>query len=1418
MLEARTVSLQEYLKMVPSGLRSRKLRLAVGTTETGIARIVLERSAVSSKDETAHQHPLYTYISGANVYWDYERQIFVYEIAASKMDDTNAQQLTDADQAVQYHEQCHRWKLQLDAANSFSEVATVCQDICYHAGRTADRNRKCELVIDTNVQMPDPSSIVGPHLPSNILTWTLLAYLTDTNKTHSQRKIISKSYYNLCYRNMLDGVPLNTVHGMKDLENLEDNSITIYGVLNSRFLNLIQNEPPIIILAVRNLEVFLSPGYNRWFNTATENVLTVERLGLVRNVHNSEMCRRMWYVALMNLQSPYHGVRENMLALLKYVFRDVSVVHKTVLPTMRRWSWLNRNKYHLLGMLLGQYGLTKLLTLLDLDMKMLGEALKLSLKYKHLYSGGQTLIRLLHKEQFSSFVYELVATVIVEEKIELVQVMAKYWFNSFTPKDYRTVCQTHLNLEQVITNYFEPTVGEHVLPAYCVSNKYEKLFLLAYLFRQELQKHVYLQPFLSYLCELLETTKAMPGTTIASLIESLGYYIVACGATGKINTHQHTAKLTHYMLRVMETPGHLAVCNTIVTVCQKLLKHIVLTQQRPSPGKEFDRDAQALVAKFMSYDMYDQFLFPTGTKPLSYQPTITALRLFAAFVEQVLEFTPSSQYVLQMRPAPSIEWIAKLLPETLPLEELGASFRSMVYGLQHLLRSDYDDVRMHALKMLYNRTVAYHFDPKLQDQLAIVFSRDDTEALRHAVHQLLDDTIGKIKVAVQHHQQDFYAAVLMEADHPNGQLHRLIDRCTEICFGYSPDETILSNTELIRAQDCVLEAWNFAHSALTCARGEDEQSGYETSFELMDRCLQQLLEQSDEWKTNYATSSSSIDYAMIGLAKRRIQGALWKAIRAVSIFIENAAIWLVEHNRQVENSQAYEMFHNYLHTLNTIMTTCCHRGASEAVGNCLSHVVRHLMQLKQHVLSSETALAQKDSERFRPLKRYMSVMQQMCRTWLAYPRTHLEDFRRHRGYLWMVHSYMRHDTADITHESLLRMYLDEYTQLGNRAAEHEGKLSARASEEPMPPVPCGPVLWLHQLNLLARETSLNETILPRIDELMIVALAHILSPEWPVRNAALQLYSSCTTKLTGQRQLYNDPDSEWPPTYASSEEVMCKVNRTMRYMWEKVYPVLTKQHNQDDPITSFLLLVLEFLSKLEYRGYYRYGSEPSFPKPYSSGCDAKMTYDYRTIAWTLLHHHHDQVRKLAARCYAQLHDFHTEIPTMLDRAIYKLFTVKDANFRLGKCQAIMAFVQKHVTLGRYVRSDCDHDTDVTHSKDAFLRRVREMVETHYMLDRNDNFVVPFRHRCEMQKLLLYLGFPRNSAVMLELVINRIAPNTHGLDVFAMQLNQVYNSGLCMVPPTDVSAAPSVEPQQYSMPYELVMELDEPDLEEACRLL
>ena len=307
-------------------------------------------------------------------------------------------------------------------------------------------------------------------------------------------------------------------------------------------------------------------------------------------------------------------------------------------------------------------------------------------------------------------------------------------------------------------------------------------------------------------------------------------------------------------------------------------------------------DAQAHLAKFMSYDMYDRYLLPAGSTPLDYQPTVTALRLFAAFVEQCFEFPATSPYVLQIRADGAVRWIGPLLPATLPLPELGASFRSMVYGLQHLLRSDFDDIRAITLTMLYNRAGAFCYDPRLQSQLATVHSAaaatpDAPDQVRTTVRLLLNVTLARLAAALDDHERDFYASVLAaEEDNPSGQLHRLIERCTEVCFGFAGPaggSSVLGGDDLLDAHCCLDTVCAFMLRSLGPTPPAD-QCIVQTNFRQLDRCLERLLNQSDVWRrtrtvADDAEEAGSSDCLQVSLAKRKIQVALWKTLRVSCI-------------------------------------------------------------------------------------------------------------------------------------------------------------------------------------------------------------------------------------------------------------------------------------------------------------------------------------------------------------------------------------------------------------------------------------------------------------------------------------------------------------------------------------------------------
>uniref|UniRef100_A0A182QB68 Uncharacterized protein n=1 Tax=Anopheles farauti TaxID=69004 RepID=A0A182QB68_9DIPT len=1344
-----------------------------------------------------------------------------------------------------FREKCRQWNERLVEADAFSCLVSVYQNICSGVGRSSSSGRMSHNAPktdempstetdqngtdDTAVPVADPRPLpVEEHYvtPEEKLRQSLSATMCDTSKTHAQRKIVSKAHYSVCYESLQLGlIEPDAISGMDDLDDADLNSVAIFGMLNSCFFRYIRSDPGLATrLANRNLGMFLATcNYSRFFNTLAENVLALEKLLIYPDVAGTRTRYLLiWKAALMNLESPYHGTRENMFALIKWVARDDQFMRTSILPDVSCWSWTNRNKLHMLGVLLYQYRLGSLMEGLKLNQAMFAEGVMLSLRYKHLNTGGQMLVRLLLRgQQMAELVYEMVVHVVHQWDVEQLLTMGKYWFSSFEPRDLRCIYEM-LELERIVSEAVTRDGDGEVkqLPAYLRANRHEKLFHLALFFRRELHCHPQLPQYLTMLCELAEggqpgtpdASVPIPAITRGMLIEALGYHITTdqpAGTENVINVLQFTKKLAQHVLEMIETPAATKTCTANAVVCQRLLRHIVSTQAT------FDKDAQAVVTKLMSYEMYDRYLLPVGpTKQLVYQPTIIALRMFSCFVNVFFEFTPSSQHVLQTRPINSIQWIVKLLPSSLGIDDLASSFRSMLYGLQHLFRCDFEDVRTITLQMLYNKGNAYNFDPSLQARLGELFSRNDPTELGESLTALLDDTLRRLRGAIVAHQEDFYAATLEEENDPNTQLYRLIDRVTEIVFGqpeHSPE--VMNQLDVWPALRCVVLVVELTLRLLNAAKDPGESPYTGTSFAVMEQSIQMLLDKSDMWNGECHNQETGPSSAQVALAKRCLMGALWKAVRSAATALECCALWMVDQYLSGANDKPYLVrIAEYLRHLFNITIQCCHRGAVEAAGTSLGRIARRIMMLRQTVL---TAAGTNDDpcitrgERFTRTRNIVAMFEGFFLNCLKEHKLSGNDFRRYRGYLWAIHCCIRSEIegGSVVDGSLLRLFLDEHVQLGSKTCTVvEKELTERMNGFDCEEGLVG-VLELHQLNLLARETLLSEAILPQIDDMLLMALTHFNHADWEVRNAAVQLYASCVTKVTGQPQQYRDPHCDWPPVYVSIDEILRKLPATLGYAVLKLQRIVNggRENNRYNQTTPFILLVLELLSKVEYRAYQL--------------CERSLVLNFRAIMWSLLQHEHEKVRTMAARCYAQLHDFRREIPNQLENMVVSLFTsAKGENFRHGLCVAVAYCLKKQVTLGRFIANEPvppaefqAATTSVIDSREQMLTQIRDLITVYYPLDEELQLESPYRFRCVLLDLLLYVGFDRHSEVLLQLIYNRVAPNSHGLEVFLMQANRIFGTGTDV--PHSSGTTPAREQDEDTesedelplMPYEIELE-------------
>ncbi|XP_053685278.1 uncharacterized protein LOC128734895 isoform X2 [Sabethes cyaneus] len=1196
-----------------------------------------------------------------------------------------------------YEQRRLSWLDRLDRAGGISTVLQICQEMCNLIAdrRTAAKHDPAEEIVPGTAEW-------GTRLYlNNELLGRLKTISESSRSTFVQRRIIAKSLFKIYAENYRQCRMIFPVGGILPPAGSTpaDEAVAIYGMVYSGFL-LLHGEEDLSVVVRKNFELFQAMGcYTRHFSTVADNLLVLQRMDQYEKLF-AERWERIWHIVLLNLESPFRGVRENMLSILKNLIDDHKFTRSVVLPTVLRWSWLNRNKLHVLMALLGKYQLRHL-------EEMAGEridlyaALALSLHYKHLFSGSQGIVRILQKQQDEDL-YELEVKILQEASIDLVRTMIKQWFSNLTAGDLKKLFHM-MQLDQL-------RVGENrkLIPEYLKKNNFAKFFQYMHLFRREFQSCKDLNILLVLMLQIATEAELEP-IPMALLVEILVHHIT----TPNTNIHPSTSvfyifKLKEYILQRIGTPS-VNLCNTFVAQCTKLLNYIAsLSLERYEPNE----DAYGIVSELMGSTVFHQHLQKQSSK--NYHATVTSLRMFQAFASLFLEFTPESPYRLQEKPIIAADNGGTALSYLLPME--ADTFYDMIYTVEHLLTSDFDDVRSIALKLLYNKNCAYHFGPALQGKLSLIYSYRTPAAILEAMISFFDESHTALQTSLRDHDRDLFA--MMRNDY---QLYQQIDGITEAFFGYQESRT-LRILEGIRSFNGMLllvnRAVEFVLRSFNCAKGPAECTLVGSSFEIMDNSLQLLLDRSAQRSTNLAAD------------KKTMLKMLWKALRSAGCFAENFVCWVLDNYRS--RLDTVQQLSICLRMFVMISLNCCHRGAIEATGVSFGKVIRKIATLKER-------LVVRNDYRNRQARSIVDLAERMFRA-LIRLNMQDDDFRRCRGYLWLIHNFIKNDTYTNAERSYLKIYIEE--QRLPLLQQHQQQQQA-ISAESMAKIG---VLQLHQLNLLVREASINETMLEYIDDLMTIALERFKSTEWPTRNAALQLYSSIVTKLVGQRQQCSDPKCDWLPVYVSLNELIYKLVKSNKYILKEL------RGGGDQPGTPFLILVLEFLSKVEYR-------------PYSVPGQKSIILEYRTLMWRYLSHENDQVRRLAAICFAQLHDPHEDAGRLMENLVICFYTVRgNENFRHGLLQAMHFMVRKYVTNARFM-GDC-------FVREEYLARVRQLLVRYWPLD--DGRVASYRLRCHLLDLLLYLGFDKMDSVVTAQVFGKLTPNCFGLNVFLMRTNALYN--------------------------------------------
>lgn len=162
----------------------------------------------------------------------------------------------------------------------------------------------------------------------------------------------------------------------------------------------------------------------------------------------------VWEMIDLHLETAIQGVRERFLSLFAKLVKHDIFARKVLLPSLLKRPWNDRNKFYLLAELLDEQKYCTLQGLEEANLKdeYFFNGICLSLKYRHLCSPGQAIVKILLKQEVARM-RELIAEILLSGNFLDKKYMVEHWAAHMNTRDkeavFKHIC-TIIDLESIM--------------------------------------------------------------------------------------------------------------------------------------------------------------------------------------------------------------------------------------------------------------------------------------------------------------------------------------------------------------------------------------------------------------------------------------------------------------------------------------------------------------------------------------------------------------------------------------------------------------------------------------------------------------------------------------------------------------------------------------------------------------------------------------------------------------------------------------------------------------------------------------------------------------------------------------------------------------------------------------------------------
>uniref|UniRef100_A0A336LQL3 CSON001046 protein n=1 Tax=Culicoides sonorensis TaxID=179676 RepID=A0A336LQL3_CULSO len=618
------------------------------------------------------------------------------------------------------------------------------------------------------------------------------------------------------------------------------------------------------------------------FLLSVENLISYFKFYGAEN-ESIECLAGVWEMIDLHMETAIQGVRDRLLSLFAKLVKNDTFATRVLLPSLLRRPWNDKNKFYLLAELIDEQNYSTLMGLNDPNLRdeNFFNGICLSLKYRHLFSPSQAIVKILLKQEVPKM-RTVIAEMFVNGSFLDKKYMIEHWSAMWNVRDkeaiFSHICSI-LDVEKLI----QDAKLEH------------EAFVNLVLMRSLFSKQILQFDQNSIVDSLIQDKWA--NLAGSRFVEAHVYEIIVENIVADRNSLEFLKNFISVRYEVQDS----AFRQNLVKKLPQMLLHLMKIGIDKSDVRQFLLFLQ------------DEIFLP-GIQSQIYQAQIFAIKLLQTFC--VLFFdgkcdNPKKSNDLQFG-------------QLLIKENLWNVIHDETYHI-HLVtlacNSHFDDVRALTYDILTKyMTVKYTYN---EDVYQSEYPQYHTKLLIHISDKeknfdlLIDHFKTALKVtenSLQQMKNDPLNAVKNEIN-----LYKPLD-CLNAFLNLDANlqlEMFESDGELIEVVKCV--------SDVIIDLINSKEQGLD--FSKLDENLEALVAQSNVKSTN------------IDKDKKLLLHSFWHTLRACSEVAANYGIYVIKNRDQYAKPMKRLLFCSDI--IINILVFCCHKGSIESASNAIGRLFNY---------------------------------------------------------------------------------------------------------------------------------------------------------------------------------------------------------------------------------------------------------------------------------------------------------------------------------------------------------------------------------------------------------------------------------------------------------------------------------------------